>query len=369
MAFPVARSARAGVQTSNATSWTLTYPGAGDILDGGGSAIVAGDLILINIGRDGSSGTGSITDFTPLFDQTDGSARGLTFAKVAAGTESGTFSYSPGASEQGAWRITVYKTWHGTISGGVEALGGATGSSANPDPASASPSWGSADNLWRAVCAHDSGLVTMTAYPTNYTLNQDGDQSGGGNGAGIGGASRQLATGTENPGAFTMSASDGWVAWVVVIRGGSEAFSGAATPVTHTHATSATGRKGGTGAATNVQHTHTTSATGGKTLTGAATNVSHASATSATGAKNGQGTASESNTHATSATGTTGRSGVASVAHATDATATGATGRAGTASVSHTTAEATTGAKQGAGAATDSAQGSTTFPHRKSESR
>ena len=159
----------------------MTYPSSGDILDGGGSAIVAGDLILINVSQDGSGGNPAITGFTRIFnDASSGANRGSTHVKIAAGTESGTFTYTPGANEQGVWRIAVIKDWHGTISGGVEAGGSATGTDANPNPGSFSPSWGAADNYYRAVSSNDGGTRTYSAFPSGYDLYQNSDASGGG---------------------------------------------------------------------------------------------------------------------------------------------------------------------------------------------
>lgn len=221
MTFPGTRSAFAGTQNVNSTSWALTYPGAGDILDGGSNAIEAGDLILINVGRDGTTGTGSISGFTLLFDQASSANRGQTFAKVADGTESGTFSYTSGASEQGAWRIAVIKDWWGTIATGVAVSASATGTSANPNPASLTPSWGAADTYWRTVCAFDDGRRSITAYPSspdNFNLFQNSDASGGSGGAGMGSAGLDKNAASVDPGTFTLSASVGWVAWLIAIR-------------------------------------------------------------------------------------------------------------------------------------------------------
>lgn len=229
MAFPVTRSAFAGTQGTNATSWTLTYPSSGDIVDGVSSnSIEAGDLILINIGRDGSTGTGAITDYTSIFDQASGTAcRGLTFVKVASGSESGTFTYSPGASEQGAWRIAVIKNWYGTLAG-VEVSSAASGLSTAPNAPSLSPSWGAKDTFWRVVCAFDDGRRSISAYPSspdNFSIYQNSDSSGGSGGAGMGSAGLTKNATSVDPGAFTLSASDDWVAWLIAVR--------PAEPVTH----------------------------------------------------------------------------------------------------------------------------------------
>jgi len=220
MAFPNVRSSRLTTITSNSTSWTVTFPyQAADIKDGGSDYVLSGDLILVCIGRDGSSGTGAISGFSTLFDQATGTAaRGLTFAKVATGSETD-LTYTPGANEQGVARIIVIKDWYGAISGGVEANGtGNTGTDNAPDPPSLTPSWGAADNRWLACAAHDNGTRVIDGYPTNYDDNPNADTSGGGTGAGLGTASRNLNGSPEDPGTFSLSAADDWVSWVVAIR-------------------------------------------------------------------------------------------------------------------------------------------------------
>ena len=213
MTFPSVRSEVANTQGTNSTSWTIDYP----------ATIAAGDLLLLAIGRDGSTGTGSVSDAgfgAALYDQAASTvARGLIFVKVATGSESGTFTYAPGASEQGAWRIAAYQNWYGTISGGVEAGGTATGSSNTPDPGSFSPSWGGgSDTRWRAQFAADDGRHTISGFPSGWTINQNGDASNGSGGAALGGASINSTNASENPGTFQSNRSDNWVAWVVAIR-------------------------------------------------------------------------------------------------------------------------------------------------------
>ena len=230
MAFPTVRSAFAGTQGTNATSWTLTLPDAthNDVDDASGY-VQNGDLILINIGRDGASGTGAITGYDLIFNAAapSSAARGLTFARIASSeTPGGTFSFAPGASEQGAWRIVVIRDWYG--SGHADGTGvavssstGNTGTSANPDPDQVTPGWGSADNYYRAVCAWDDGRPNATSFPTNFTTNPNSDASGGSGGAGLGGGTRTNTSSSENPGTFTLTgtgSSTEWVAWTIAVR-------------------------------------------------------------------------------------------------------------------------------------------------------
>ena len=107
-------------------------------------------------------------------------------------------------------------SWHGTTP--PEISTGATGSSANPNPNAVTASWGSADNLFIAAMAWDDsdGGDAMSAYPTNYTGNQNTGPniSSAGRGA-I--ASREFAAASDDPGTFTIP-SDQWWAGTVVVR-------------------------------------------------------------------------------------------------------------------------------------------------------
>lgn len=240
MAFPEVRSVSTGVETQNTTDWDVIY--VDTIIDGGGSAIVAGDLLLLTIGCDGAnrSFTNFVTGWASViptpFYYSDGSCSLVVWRKIATGSETpggliGTGTGSTitcSASEQGAWRMTCIKNWFGTDAG--VAIQGATGASADPDPPSLTLPWGSGiDTLIRAIGASD-GSVTITAYPSGYTLNQFADHSGGGAGAGMYAAGAQVTTSPQDPGTFTLSGSDGWAVATVGIRGVT------LTPVSQTYA-------------------------------------------------------------------------------------------------------------------------------------
>jgi len=210
VAFPSARSASNGTQGTNSNSWTVTYP----------ATIAAGDLILLNCGIDGNP-TPSATGFTVLKSmENSAQVRGATLYKIADGTESGNFTLSLTASEQGVWSMVAIQDWHGIISGGCEVSTGASGSSSTPDPDSLTPSWGADDTYWIAVCALGDGRYSVSAYPTNYGINQFGDASGGAQGGGLARASRQLNATSDNPGTFTWSGINAWVAYTIAIRPG-----------------------------------------------------------------------------------------------------------------------------------------------------
>jgi hypothetical protein len=228
MAFPTARSVCFSAETVNTTSWDVYYPGASapnaSILDGGSTWMAAGDLLLLTIGCDGSTRSFSnlSTGWTNLKSAlTDTTCSLNIWYKEVLGTETESGLIGTGAtnitcsgSEQGPWRMTCFKNYFGSSSIAVST--GATGSGTAPNPDQVSWGW-TADTLVRAVSAND-GSVTYSAFPANYDINQFQDSSGGGNGAGLASAGRQVTTSPEDPGAFTMG-SDGWASAAVAIRG------------------------------------------------------------------------------------------------------------------------------------------------------
>lgn len=213
MAFPSVRSESTGIQGTNATTWTITYP----------STIVAGDLLLLSVANDGDA---TVQATIAFFDVGKTLASGTacrltTLFAIADGTETGTFSLFASASEQGAWRCAAYYDWYGDndpISDSLAFSTGATGTSTTPDPDSVSPGWGAEDILWRALSASDDGRTDYTGFPTDYTLSQFSDASGGAGGASIGGATRLLNASSEDPGTFTTDRSDDWAAYTFALR-------------------------------------------------------------------------------------------------------------------------------------------------------
>lgn len=217
MAFPTVQTAdtTSGTVISNSTSWTVTYP----------ANIASGNLLFLAVAIDGAGRVSSgLTGWSSY--SYAGSSVGLHIAvKSASGSESGTFSLTINASEQGAWRMFRITDWAGTLGN----LGNAapssdvvmdptSGTSTTPDPPNLDPFYSntSDDTLWAAVMAADTSR-TISAYPSSYTTTA-ADVSGGANGATLGTAFRQLNATSENPGAFTISASDSWAAFTVAIR-------------------------------------------------------------------------------------------------------------------------------------------------------
>lgn len=217
MTFPTVQTAdtKNGTQASNSTSWTLTYP----------TNLAAGDLIVAFVAADGAP------DFTWPANWIAGAGAPtqpvrLGFAKkLAIGSETGTFTLTLSATEQGAWRIFRITGWEGTIgtlyasgasSGSCNAGAASDGTTSNPDPPSLDPTnWATEDTLWMAACALDTSR-TISVYPL-ADLNT-ADVSGGSTGATLGICMANSAVSSLDPGTFTISSSDDWQAQTVAIR-------------------------------------------------------------------------------------------------------------------------------------------------------
>jgi hypothetical protein len=90
-----------------------------------------------------------------------------------------------------------------------------SGSSAAPDPASLTPSWGDDDDLWLAIIYTDGANVS--AYPTNYSYFQQEDNAQSNRLTAV--AARQLKAASEDPGAYTLDAAHITRAYTVAVRG------------------------------------------------------------------------------------------------------------------------------------------------------
>lgn len=218
MAFPEISDADTtnGVQTSNSTSWTATYP----------ANIAAGDLLLLFIASDGAI-THTVTGFTLIVNMSTGCTVTV-FAKIAAGTESGSLTLTMSGSEQGAWRIfrIPAASWFGSGIGDLSNDGngvahrpkGATSTTvtANPDPFDLDPTnWATEDTLWISGVGIDTSR-TISVYPLAGRNTED--NSGGAGGATLGLCTTESAVASLDVGAWTISASDDAGAFTIAVR-------------------------------------------------------------------------------------------------------------------------------------------------------
>jgi hypothetical protein len=181
------------------------------------ATVNAGDRLMILIAN--TTGATFPAGWTEFLDVSVGGAIAAAY-RDADGTEGGTtVTVSNGGSPtRAAWatvRITNYDT-----SKAPEA-GSASGSDANPDPPSFSPSWGSASDLWFAVVGTAGNPPeTISVYPAGYDLSQTYVAATGAAGRGIlGFAARKIEAASQDPGTFTLSGSLAWKSATIAVKG------------------------------------------------------------------------------------------------------------------------------------------------------
>jgi hypothetical protein len=202
--------------TPDATSQTINIP-----------TCASGDLLVVITGA--RSAANSVTwpaGYEELFD-TNASTGLLSAAyKVSNGSEGSTISVTYAVSNSpGAVAYCITGQHASTPIEAATAATNTTGTSANPDPPSFSPSWGSGeDTLWIALEGH-AGSTDTTAFPTNYGSNQleAHANAGAATRGSAAAATRESATSPENPSSFTLASGVVWVANTIAIRPASAA--------------------------------------------------------------------------------------------------------------------------------------------------
>jgi hypothetical protein len=231
MAFPTVATTNTSRQDTNSLTHTVNLP----------ASIASGNLLLVFFACDGNT-TAEVTTpasgWSTLFTQNvlADTAFLKVFYRFANGAEGGTIVITTGATEQSthiSYRIT------GAHASEVPAFSSTRpgASNANPDPPSLNPAnWDIEDTLWIAAAAWD-GSPTGTGYPTNYTGSQLTNQNPSGSGsAGSIVATKNNAAASEDPGTFTMSASEQWASATIAVRPAgagttyNQSASGAITP-------------------------------------------------------------------------------------------------------------------------------------------
>ena len=184
------------------------------------ATVDAGDLLIVIFANDRDATVTIPTGWTELASDTSGPHIRLSvYYKIAAGTEGGTTVNSiTSAVEEAAAQVYRITNWHGTTPPEISTP--ETGTDMTPDPTPLDPAgWDIADTLWIAVAGQDRGNQSgTTAYPSSYTDGVSTLSSGGNGCCQTHSAYRMLATASEDPGAFTIPASEQWIALTIAIR-------------------------------------------------------------------------------------------------------------------------------------------------------
>lgn len=180
------------------------------------SGLVIGNTLLLCVRKAAGTQTNP-TDWTELANSSaDASDDNILVSwKEVVGGEGSTVTVNGGSSAKFAARVwEINAADPSTNPPEITAI--ATGTDTAPDSASLTPSGGSNDYLYMSVGGWEGEQTSPPTYPTNYTHGQGAADSGT---AGaittncrVAGAGRQLTASTsENPGAYTISASDNWM--------------------------------------------------------------------------------------------------------------------------------------------------------------
>ncbi len=207
MAFPEVNARASSIENTNVTSHTVTLP----------SGILPGDLLIVWFVADQNPSIDIPAGWIQLKQRGDGGAnvKTILFYRDADGTEGATITVTTSLTQHSAhraWRISGHDKQTSV------ALADSGGTSANPDSPVLGPSGGGKEFLWLAVYGAD-GANDATVYPTNYTdtFYLETASADPANSCSLGVAERKFGTDSENPSAFTIDASENWVATTIAI--------------------------------------------------------------------------------------------------------------------------------------------------------
>jgi hypothetical protein len=213
MAFPTATVSQGLAEVSSSSGdRNVTVP-----------TCAAGDLLIAVVSADGNPNfAGTLTTNMTSFVAKAANGTAVTaqcFYRICDGSETSPWVLNLDASETGtvSFILIPAATWHGTTV--PEGVAWVNVDTTNPDPPSLNPAgWGTEDTLWIAVVAYDLGTVTVSAYPANYTDDQTNIRGNNASGTGHGVATRSLNAASDDPGTFTLSATEDTLSTLIAVR-------------------------------------------------------------------------------------------------------------------------------------------------------
>lgn len=190
------------------------------------SGIQADDVLLAFFSKERhSGGAASISGWTQLFDDTEGSTTGqdsrlIIFYKKATGSEGSTADLviSSAVNPLDAAACVRISGAEDPGTQAPEVTAKATGNNSSPNPPSITPLGGPKDFLYYAVGSQDDNIGTnvFTAAPSGYTglLSPEG-----GTDSGLGVAHKgTTGSSSEDPGTFTTNGSARWICATVAVH-------------------------------------------------------------------------------------------------------------------------------------------------------
>lgn len=186
-------------------------------------ACSAGRTLIVVLCTDGTPTVGYPAGWNIIRTLDHSSARSSIAWRKAVGDEGATMNVTTSASERTASKVFCVSDAEDPAVQPPQISTGATGSSANPDPDSVSPTGGSKDYLFIAGFGTNNASPTMDAIPANYG---NGAYVAGGGGTSTctsGTAYRAATASSEDPSAFTISSSQAWGAFTIAVHPGASA--------------------------------------------------------------------------------------------------------------------------------------------------
>ena len=204
MSFPQVAAVNGGSNTVESLNHTVNLP----------AGIVAGNLLLVFFVSDQVPTITFPGGWTQLFQVANSTyVKFGAWYRIADGGEGGTITVTTSDAQMTAhtsYRITGY-------SGLPEVGVSATGASVSPNSPNLAPSWGALDTLWFAIEGNDDGTTLVSGWPAGYG-NQRNDKALNSAGAAVGSCRRELNAASQDPGVFTIDASERWIANTVAVK-------------------------------------------------------------------------------------------------------------------------------------------------------
>jgi len=196
------------------------------------SAVAVGDLILLAVCSDGSATQSWAHDqgFTDVVDSVSGTGARLVIKAIkVGGTFDTTVVITFSASERFSYTLVKIDVgdWSGNLSDIESTVNTGTGTSA--DPPSLNPSWGATPTMYLAIAGHDDSSDSFTTWSTDYQYAAEATQGGTGANTGILTALKRTSATSDDPSAFTISASEEWIAATIAVKLTDEVGSGTRT--------------------------------------------------------------------------------------------------------------------------------------------
>lgn len=213
MAFPQYETLPLVANATASNSLTVDLP----------ASVSAGNLLLVIISTFDSTRATAPTGWERTAYHDNDPGCGINFlTRVADGTEGGTQITVPlDKTVTTVVQVTQVAQWEGTISGGLAISTPNIATSGTADPSALTPAWGAADTLWMVYCTAGDDAGTITGFPANYTDQISTVADAGANASCTHAtATRNRNATTEDPGTFSISESEYWLAGVAAIQPG-----------------------------------------------------------------------------------------------------------------------------------------------------